>query len=235
MTATMGENSSPVTPPPSTSTEAATPSGADDRPGSWVRWSGIGFGVLFLVGWITLTFTWDDNATDQEIIDWYGDSGNRVRQMVGAYLTALAGVAFVVFTTGLTQLIPKAGISRLVRSLSMVFSTLLIAATAAIANASASVEVPGFDEPQDAELLRLIEGIGFGMVLLGGTIAVGVAVILASYGLRGTRVLPAWLVVAGYVIGAVLALLGVLYIPLVLLVLWALAVGITVRPEPAAA
>jgi hypothetical protein len=202
----------------------------DTRAG--LRWSGLVFAALFLVGWISLTWVWETDATDQEIIDWYGESGNRVRQLAGGFLTALAGVAFVVFTTYLARLIPRATMAQLVRSLGVLFAGTLAVAVGAIATVAGSVELGDADAPgqlENVEILSFIEGIGFGTALLGGAMAAGVAIVAASYGLRDTGTLPSWLVVAGYVVGVILAVAGALYVTLILLVLWAAAVAVTAR------
>lgn len=211
-----------------TSAPPATSSSDDTR--SWIRWAGLAFVLLFVVGWNLVSFTWEDSANDQEVVDWYASGGNRVRQLVGAYITTMAALAFLVFGTGLSRLIPRPSVAQLVRSLTQLFTALLVAGTAAIVSAAASVEIPGFPEPTDPELLRTVESIGFGMVLLGGLMAAGGAVLVSSYGLRSAGVIPSWLVVAGYVAGAVLIVAGVLFIPALLLVLWALAVAVTARP-----
>jgi hypothetical protein len=204
----------------------------DDGARTMLRRSGLAFAVLFLIGWLALTWTWEADATDQGILDWYGESGNRFRQLGGAYLTALAAVAFVVFSTYLARLIPRAAVGQVVRSLGVLFAGTLAIAVGAIATVAGSVEFGEADAPaqaDNAEILVLIEGIGFGTALLVGGMAVGAAIIAASYGLRETGTLPPWLIVAGYVVGATLVVAGTLYLPMALLVLWAGAVAITAR------
>lgn len=214
---------------PATSPDASEVAPAHDVR-HWIRWAGLAFAVLFVVGAVPATDTWSDNATDQEVIDWYASGSNRIGQLVGFYLATAAGLAFLVFSVGLSQLLPRASISRLFRALSQLFVTFMMAGMTAIATVSASVEIPGLPEVEDAALLRTIESLGFGLILVGGLAAAGAAVAVASFGLRGTGVLPSWLVVAGYVSGAVLLVGGVLFLPAVLLVLWTIAVAITARP-----
>lgn len=196
---------------------------------SWIRWSGMAFVLLLVVGWILTSFTWDDPAKDQEILDWYESSGNRIRQLVGAYLLSFAALAFVVFSTGVNQRVSRTGIAPLARGFSHLFAAMLVAGGITISSASASIEIPGYPEFENAELLRLVESVGFGIILLGGLMAAGAAVLATSFGLRGTGAIPSWLVVAGYVVGVLLLFGGVLYIPVVLLPLWVLATSLTVR------
>lgn len=201
----------------------------DSEARSWIRWAGFAFALLFVVGWVLVSFTWEDPDKDQEIIDWYASSGNRIRQVVGAYLTSLAGLAFVVFGIGISRLIPRASIAQLVRALSQLFAMLVLVGTLVITTVSASIVFPSFPEVEDAALLRTVESIGFGMVLFSGLITAGLAMVAVSFGLRGTNVVPSWLVLAGYIAGGILVVAGTLFIPMVLLVLWVLAVAFTVR------
>jgi hypothetical protein len=75
------------------------------------------------------------------------------------------------------------------------------------------------------DIAQQLEGLGFGTLLLPGALAAGAFVAAASAASRQVAALPAWLTIVGFVV-AVLQLVGVLFFPFALFVLWVLVAAI---------
>ena len=85
---------------------------------------------------------------------------------------------------------------------------------------------------RDADVLRTFESLGFGALVLFGAAAAGLLIITSSVAAGRGALLPRWLVVAGYVVGVIVILGGLFFIPLGLFVLWVIAVGIVLLRRP---
>ena len=75
---------------------------------SWERLvalAGLAFVVLFVVAF---ALGIEVGASDREILDHYGDSGNRAKEGVAFFLIAAGALAFLVFATALRSLIARA-------------------------------------------------------------------------------------------------------------------------------
>jgi hypothetical protein len=77
------------------------------------------------------------------------------------------------------------------------------------------------------ETLRTTESLGIAVLLMVGGLVAALMLAAVSLAARGTEALPNWLVTAGFVV-AVILLGSVMFIPMVVLLLWVLAVAITV-------
>jgi hypothetical protein len=75
------------------------------------------------------------------------------------------------------------------------------------------------------DIAQQLEGLGFGTLLIPGALAAGAFVASASAASRQIGALPAWLAIAGFVVAA-LQLIGVLFFPFALFVLWVLVAAI---------
>jgi hypothetical protein len=72
----------------------------------WVRggaWAGIAFVPLFVVRFVAFLDTPDGDAPVSEWTEHFEDSGNRMQSVVGGYLMALAGLAFLWFLVALCR------------------------------------------------------------------------------------------------------------------------------------
>jgi hypothetical protein len=92
----------------------------------------------------------------------------------------------------------------------------------------------GSDYPiPGADVIRQSEQLGFGIGLLMGGWAAALMIAATSYVAAKTGALPRWLIIGGYV-SAALLILSVFFIPLLLLVLWVIAVSLLLPSEPSA-
>jgi hypothetical protein len=153
-------------------------------------------------------------------------------QIVSAFLLVLAAVALVIFLALVVRQLRAARPDRDVTA-QVVFGGGLVLAAAiafggiAMAQMSAAIEIGDIPIPS-ADVLRTAEQLGFGLLLVAGGLFAALTVAAVSFGARGTGLLPAWLVTTGYVV-AVILLFSVMFIPLILLPLWAIAVAVATR------
>jgi hypothetical protein len=197
----------------------------------WNRWAPVGgilFAVLLIAGIIVRGTTPDYDRPD-EWIPYFQDSGNRTQQIIGGYLVILSALAFLVFATALYGRMRAAEGERsrlpmLTFGSGMVFVALLLAAATVFTSVAGSVSFGDAPVPS-ADIAIQIEQLGFGLLLLAAMPAAIIFVVSASLSALGTRMLPTWLAWAGIVV-AVLLIFSPLFLPAVLLPLWALAVGI---------
>jgi hypothetical protein len=115
-----------------------------------------------------------------------------------------------------------------------VFAAMLAAAGLGAGSVAASVEFGDAPVPRDANILRTFDSLGFGALLLFGAATAGLLIITTSVVAGRAALLPRWLVVTGYVAGVIVLLGGLFFIPLILFVLWMIAVGIALLRRPAA-
>ena len=196
--------------------------------------AGLAFAGLFLIG-LTISATPDYGASDGEWTSWFEDSGNRTLQLVSLFALVAASLCFVVFLAGLVH---RLGGLRANDPWSLVLvgaGVVFVAATAigavGVNQVSGAITFGGGPDEYpipNADVLRQSEQLGFGIGLIVGGWAAALTVLSTSLlGLR-TRGFPRWLAISGFVASAVL-LLSAFFLPLVLLVLWAIAVSLSTR------
>jgi hypothetical protein len=211
------------------------------------RWGGPIAGLLFsvlLVGGVLLmnSSTPADDDPDDEFVQFYDDSGNRVEQIVAAYILAGAGLAFLWFLNHLRQRLTLAAgtdwLAGLMAGSGVVFVALLYAAATAWVIISGSMEFGSTEIDQiDPSLMRLLPQLGFGLLLIFGALSAAACIGAASWAILRTGTLPAWLGWLG-VVAAIALLFAVIFLPLIALPIWVLAASVALwmdRGEPAAA
>jgi hypothetical protein len=205
----------------------------------WVRggpWAGFAFAVLLVVRFVAFLDTPDSDAPASEWTEYFEDSGHRTQSIIGTYLMVLAGLAFLWFVVWLSGRLrdaegPSGFLTSVTFGAGLLFVAMVFASAIAMGTVAAGVEFADAPVP-DGEFARQFEGLGFGLLLLGGGFAAGISVAAASLvGLR-TTILPRWLAIAGIVAGLLLVLFGVFFLPLALLVLWVIAVGVVLMRRP---
>jgi len=198
--------------------------------GSATRWAGvaaIAFVVFFVVG-LVLFNTPESDASVDEWSEFFADSGDRTSLVLHGYAWALAGIAFLVCVSALRE--PLRAAVDWLGTLSLVtgvtFAVTLLFAAAATTAIAGGIEFGDVPEEGAGEFGRWFEQLGFGMLLICGMFAAGVFVVAASTALLRARVIPGWLAVVGYVVGPIVFIFGVTFLPLFLFVLWMLVLGI---------
>jgi hypothetical protein len=185
--------------------------------------SGIVFVVLMLVG---ASFALDvpkGDASAQEIASYFTDSGTQMRNIVGAYLWVLGGLAFLGFVAGLRSVLREAEgdlatLSNLVFGAGVVFTAVWSVSAAALASVAYAVE---FSDARvsDPDLVTVLPSLGGLLLLLGGGFAGILLLAATSILIFRTGVLPRWLGWFGIVV-AIALVFDVTYMNILPLVAW---------------
>jgi hypothetical protein len=193
----------------------------------WGAWAGIAFAVLFVVG-VFLINTPDTDAPVDEWQEHFEDSGERVGLIIHGYAWALAGVAFAAFIGGLRGHLRGAvdWVGTLAIASGAVFVAALFVAGAATTAVAGGIEFGDLPEAGAGEFGRFLEQLGFATLLLFGMFAAGTFIAATSAAGHRAGLIPAWLAISGYVSAVIVAVGGVVFIPMVLLVLWVLVLCI---------
>lgn len=182
------------------------------------------FAALFVVGAGLLDDPGHDDS-EQLLNDFYADSGNRFRVVVGSYVLALSGLAFLLLAILWGSRLPaaRAEYKMIAVSSAAVFAGLL-AAAAATHSPTYALSVDAFDEPQSELTRAVIPHFAYGMIVFG-LLSAGLSIFALSHA-SGDDLVPGWLRIGGYLTAFAL-LFGILFMPAVALPLWAAVVGVT--------
>lgn len=211
------------------------------RPTRATAWGGIAFAVLYIVGVMTMLANQPDTSnldTNKQwtaaYVKYYSDSGNRTSALVGAYITALACLAVVIFGAHLRDRLAAAGSGtsgRLAFAGSIMLATLTFVAGVSIAWLPGAVAFGDAPVPK-GELAYFGSQLGFGALLVGGGFAAALMLVATGIGSVRTGAIPGWLAWAGIVVGVVVAAIGAFFLPMALMVLWMLIAGIVGLRRP---
>ena len=189
----------------------------------WAALSGIVFVVLMLAGASFVTDVPKADASAQEISGYLADSGNHTRNIIGAYLWVLGGLAFLGFVSGLRAVLRRAEgepgtLSNLVFAAGVVFTAVWSVSAAALASVAYAVK---FSDAAvtNPDLVRVLPQLGSLLLLLGGGFA-GIFLVLATSVLTlRTGVLPRWLAWFGIIV-AIALVFDLTYMNIIPLVAW---------------
>lgn len=180
-------------------------------------------------------------TTTADAAEWLADSGNRTLAMVGGYLLAAGALAFAVFTVAVTQRMREAGASNLAVDLARMFGAgfaiLQLAASAAFLAAPLAIEFDVESSPVEPGVARL-GTLGISLWLVPAMLSGAAFVTTIAVSSLADKVFPAWVAWTG-LLCALALLAAVVFLPAMLLLLWAFAVSIvallrggpTVRPQ----
>jgi hypothetical protein len=189
------------------------------------------FAVLFVVGFILSSDTPDEDESNAEWVRHFADSGNRRIIVIGVILLALAALAFLVFLGVLRERLRDAApgsewLSTVAFASGLAFVAMLAVAGVGHGAVPAGIVFGDNPVPRDANIMRTFESLAFGSLFLFGAVAAGLLIVTTSIVSGRAGLLPRWLVVTGYVVGVIVLVGGLLFVPMILFVLWMLAVGI---------
>jgi hypothetical protein len=205
---------------------------------SWERLAalaGLAFVVLYVLAFALGIEVGD---SDQEIRDYYADSGNRAKEAVAFFLIAGAALSLAVFATAVRSILTSfeqegAMLAALAWAGGIACAALILAGNAVSrATAFAAME-EGFQLNLDTR--DLFETAGFLLFVSGALAAIPLVVGVSLATLRH-GVLPRWLGWAGFVV-AVLLPLAIAFVGFLVFLLWVLATSaaLALRRAPAAA
>ncbi len=214
----------------------------------WGAWAGIVFAILFVGAVVLVGDMPDADAPEAEYADFLDDDGNQTRVVMGFYLWAVGGLAFLWYLSTVYRVLNGAEgepstLSRFSVLTGSVFVALWLAGGAALAAVAGALQL-GQLEPEQIDsvaLMRVLPQLGWGVLAVGGGFMAAGHVLSSAIVSWQTGLFPRWLSGLGLLLGVVL-LFSVIVIPLAALALWVLLVCImlltnramtTVRPMPA--
>jgi hypothetical protein len=201
----------------------------------WERWAGvagIAFVVLYVVGFAV---GGEPPDADAELIARYADSGERAKEFAAFFLIGAAALAFVLFVSGLRSLLARSEAEpRTLTTIAWaggVACAALVLAGNAVSRATASAaDDEGFR--LDPNTHDIVESAGF-LLFVSAAFAAILLVFAASLGALRYGILPGWLGWAGIVVAALLPS-AFAFVGFLILLVWVLAVGVTLAARPAA-
>lgn len=204
--------------------------------------AGIAFVVLLVVG-VLVSFANspdikskdDDAATSAKYVHALSSHTHRTGILIGAYLVLLAALAFVWYTQGLRARLDDVAGSRAagrrVAALGVLGAGALTAAAMANAVMAGAVEFGGDKVPRDGDTMRVVMDMFFPFIFV--VFALTSVAIIATLAVHARAAgLPSWLGYAAW-LAAVGGILAVIFLPMVLVLLWYLAVAIAGVSRPA--
>jgi hypothetical protein len=192
--------------------------------------SAIAFAVLFVIA-MFLVAPYDTDQDDAAVI---GDvEDNNVAMLIGIYAGVLAALAFWVVAATLLRRVATAFTDR---DLTVARGAAILG-TAGLALGLAIVGSPGpadlfgdADRPLDAGVVRFIPHVGFVTLMIVGALAIALFLGLLAWAGQRSGLWPTWFVVLSYVT-VVAMVLAPVFIPLVLLPIWAVGAAVVLaRP-----
>ncbi|MGH3142831.1 MAG: hypothetical protein ACRDO9_06850 [Gaiellales bacterium] len=193
----------------------------------WARWSPIS-GMVFVALWISVFVVVGDDIgdTNQEVLDWYADSGNRDKQHLAFWLVAAASLALIWFASTLRHRLRERDQSMLP---SLALGGGVAAATLWVAAFSAWTAIANAVEEEDEfvvvpDTARAFDAFGY-ILFVGAGMASSLLVLGASVVALRTGLLPKWLAWLGVPIAAIM-LVTFIFIPFFVLLGWVLVVSL---------
>ena len=188
-------------------------------------WTGLAFPVLFLAS-VAISNPPADNASNARWIANYTGSSEQARHLMTGLLLVLAGLCLAAFFTALWRRIrevtPSLSPLPLVAAAS---SAACIAAGGVVMAFVSGGELLGKYPLPSAQVLRLSNDLGFALVGVAGMLAASLAVACLSVQANAAGVIGRKTYVFGVVV-AVALLFGMLFVPVIALVVWAPLVAI---------
>jgi hypothetical protein len=197
--------------------------------------SGVVFVASFLLSFMTMS-TPNGDASDREWTSHWEDSGNRTQGIIAAFAMLLAAVMFLWLVAALRRRLAGAVGTDAFYAAGIAAGTLMFVSSLGAGLVPLGYELADTPIPEDADLLRLVDGLYFATVFLPLPYAFAGFLIPLFFALRGSLLVPRWLEWTTLVVGVV-ALGGPLlfFVPHLLVLLWTLAISVTllVRERPA--
>ncbi len=198
--------------------------------------AGIAFVVLFVAG-LLISFANDpsvkssdsDAVAAAKYVHQLSSSGHRTGLIVGAYLLVLAAVSFVWFGLGLRARLASAAAGKLVASLAILGGTSIIAAGVASADVAGAISF-GSEPVPNGDTIRVMMDLTYPFLFVGFGLASAAVITVVAISARRSG-LPAWVAYTAW-LGVLGSILSIIFFPVVLALLWYLAVAITGLTAP---
>ena len=189
----------------------------------------VGFAVVYVVAMLMIGMANDtmDKTPDQIVKDF---DDHKATALVGGYLLVVAGLLFLPVAWTAVQRI-RPGLSamneQLAKWTALLFTAMVLVGGMVMASVAGAVQFGGEDNPP-TDIIRFIPQIGFAVLLVAGALSAGVFLALVSRAGQVSGAVPAWFFGLGYV-AAVAMLFGALFLPMILLPIWAIATAVVMK------
>ena len=193
---------------------------------SWERWAALA-GVAFVALYVAaFALGIEVGNSDREILDYYGNSAHRAKEVVAFFLISSAALAFLVFASALRSLIWRAQqapatLAALAWAGGVACGVLLLAGNA-VSRATAFTSMD-HEFKLDPNTRRQLEDVGF-LLFVSGALAAILLVVAVSVAALRLRVLPRWLGWAGFPV-AFLMPTAIGFLGFLVFALWVLTVS----------
>jgi hypothetical protein len=193
--------------------------------------AGLAFAVLFVTAILMVRNHPGPGSSADEIAQWYLRSGARHVALVGLYVAPFAGIAFLWFVAVIRDHV-GAREDRFFATVFMGSGLLFVAMlfiAAGVGGALLTAVKARHDPVPSAETVVTIRALAFGFLFIYAIrMAAVFMIVVSTIGMR-LRVLPRWLVVAGY-LAALVLIFNVSYLEALVLVFpaWVAAVSVVI-------
>jgi hypothetical protein len=186
--------------------------------------------VVLLVAGVVVLGTPEGDADDATWVAHFSDRGSRRQVLAAGLLLVAAGLAFLVAVAGIAGRFATGSRAILLASAGTAHGILVVLAGMIGGSIAVVVDLAGMPVPRDPDLLRMSDALMFATLLLPGMLTAGLVAWICARG----GWLPRPLALSGVVV-AVLSVAGLALFPVVLWLVWLLAVAVlllrsTTRP-----
>lgn len=178
------------------------------------------FAVLFVVAVFAPGDAPQGDDPDADVVQYYQDSGNQRAMLAGVYFMTVSSLALVVFAT--VQFRSGTTLASIARATAYFAAAAFAIASVAFAAVGAGALFD--DTPIDVGIARFLPGLGFGTMLIVGGLAASTMIAAISADWQRNKTMPNWLCWLGYACAVVL-LGGIIFLPMIAMILWAIVVG----------
>lgn len=195
---------------------------------------GVLFVLTFLGGIFAAPQSPDVNGPGRAWVDFIATRGNQIGMLVAGFSWVIAGMLLIVFMTRLYQRVYGDAAGR---------DPLALVATAAAgglvaAGGALSAALPGaiifgqIPAPTNADVVRVMSGIGFPVAMVAGMFALALAVVTIALRAQRSGYFGRVLGIYSY-IAAAAAVASFMFFPAALVLIWALIVAVVLARRPA--
>ena len=199
----------------------------------WGPLTGIAFVVFFAASVVVSTVP-ADNASNKDWIAAYTGHSHAARHLATGILLVLAALSLMSFLTILWARIVTTRRPATTSALPLVaagVSAACIAVGGVLMGGISGAMLTGSAPVPDADLLRVTNDLGFGMVGVAGMLAAALAVAFLSVQARSAEIFGRKLTIFGLVVALVL-LGAIAFVPIVALLIWLVIASITLMRNP---
>jgi hypothetical protein len=196
-----------------------------------LRWSGLVGAVVFLAGFFMVSSVPGGGDPEPSDFDKYYVTDDKTGLAVAGLVVLSVGVVVLFLFLHYLRMAIASDLSGLAFGSGIAGLSLVLAGATLLA-APAAVQAFSKSDFVGEPIAHTFASAGFGVMLIGGALLMGLTIATFSLAGRQTAVFPSWVTITGF-IAAVLQLASIIYLPFLLVPVWlALASIGGTRPSP---